>query len=105
MRAATLLVLLAALTGISHGAPITVPAGLSRGDQYRLAFVTSTVRTGRSRDIADYNAFVTSAANSVPELVALGTTWRAVVSTNASTPQLSFITDARDNTATNPDVS
>jgi hypothetical protein len=75
-------------------APITIPAGLNPGDQYRLAFVTSTFRTATSTDIADYNAFVTAAANSQTELAALGTTWMAIASTAT--------VDARDNTGTNP---
>jgi hypothetical protein len=75
-------------------APITVPSGLNPGDQYRLAFVTSTTRDALSFNVADYNAFVTTVANSVPELAALGTTWSAIVST--------LSVDARDNTGTNP---
>ena len=88
---------LAAFVGPSRCAlaePITVPSGLHPGDQYRLAFVTSTTRDATSSDIADYNNFVTADANSVPALAALGTTWTAI----ASTPS----TDARDNTSTNP---
>lgn len=75
-------------------APITVPAGLNPGDQYRLAFITSTERDATSSDIADYNAFVTTAANSQTALAALGTTWMAIASTAT--------VDARDNTGTNP---
>ena len=82
-----------AATGL-QAAPITVPVGLNPGDTYRLAFVTSTTRDATSSDIADYNAFVTAAAISVPELAALGTTWRAIASTAS--------VDARDNTNTNP---
>lgn len=78
----------------SSATPITVPTGLNPGDQYRLAFVTSTTRDGSSANIADYNDFVTTAANSVPELAALGTTWKAIGSTAT--------VDARDNTGTNP---
>ncbi len=76
--------------------PVTVPTGLSPGDQYRLAFVTSTTRDAISSAIGDYNAFVASVANGVPELVALGTTWTAIASTAT--------TDARDNTQTNPNT-
>lgn len=47
-------------------------------------------------NIATYNNFVTTAANSVTALVALGTTWNAVGSTSS--------VDARDNTGTNPTV-
>ena len=74
--------------------PITVPTGLSPGDQYRLAFVTSTSRDATSSNIADYNTFVTTDANSVPALAALGTTWTAIASTNTI--------NAYDNTSTNP---
>ena len=75
-------------------APITLPSGLIAGDQYRLAFVTSTATDGTSSDINYYNSFVTNVANSVPQLAALGTTWSAIV----STPTV----DAGDNTSTNP---
>ncbi len=87
--------LVAALPASS--APITVPTDLNPGDQYRLAFVTSTRRDATSTNIADYNAFVTGLANSVPELLALGTNWTAIASTET--------VDARDNTGTNPTVS
>jgi hypothetical protein len=78
-------------------APVTVPTGLNPGDQYRLAFVTSTARDATSSNIADYNAFVTGVANTVPELVALGTSWTAIGSTSTVA--------ARDNTSTNPFVN
>jgi hypothetical protein len=96
---ASLLVLLtlAAASLPSTAAPITVPSGLNPGDQYRLALTTSTTRTGDSADIEDYNAFVTAVANSVPDLLALGTTWKAIASTAS--------VDARDNTSTNPFVA
>jgi hypothetical protein len=74
--------------------PITIPTGLNPGDQYRLAFVTSATRDATSPNIADYNAFVTTDANSVPQLAALGTTWSAIASTAS--------VDARDNTSTSP---
>lgn len=77
-------------------APITTPPGLNVGDSYRLAFITSTVTTGQSGNIADYNTLATNAANSQPELAALGTTWAAIASTSA--------VDARDNSNTNPNV-
>jgi len=76
---------------------ITVPTDLNPGDQYRLAFVTSSSTGGLSTNISDYNAFVTAVAAGVPELVALGTTWKAVGSTAS--------VNARDNTVTNPLVS
>lgn len=77
-----------------QAAPVVIPGGVMPGDSYRLAFVTSGARDALSGDIDDYNAFVTLAANAVPELAALGTTWRAIGSTAAI--------DARDNTHTNP---
>ena len=80
-----------------HANPLTVPSGLFVGATYRVAFVTSTPADATSANIADYNAFVTSVANSVPELSSLGTTWSAI----GSTPTV----DARDNTGTNPGVS
>lgn len=72
-----------------------VPPLLPAGSQYRYLFVTSTTFAATSTDIADYNAFVTSVANSVPELAALGTTWKVVGSTQT--------VDAIDNTGTDPD--
>ena len=76
--------------------PITVPTGFNPGDQYRLAFVTSTTRDATSSNIADYNAFVTGVANTVTELVALNTTWTAIASTGGA---------ASDNTSTDPNVN
>lgn len=81
------------LTG-AQAAPITIPTGLNPGDTYRLVFVTSTGRDGTSSNIADYNAFVTAAANSQAALAALGTTWTAIASTAT--------VNARDNTSTVP---
>jgi len=79
----------------SHAAPIiTVPPDLNVGDQYRLAFITSTAHQALSPDIADYNTFVKNVANSAPQLVALGTTWNVI----ASAVNIA----ARDNTGTNP---
>lgn len=80
--------------GSADAAPITVPSGLEAGDSYRLAFVTSGIRDAQSTDVADYNAFVTAAANSVVELLALDTQWFAIASTAS--------VDARDNTGTTP---
>lgn len=73
---------------------VTVPPGLAPGAAYRLVFVTSAVRSGASSNVADYNTFVSNAANAVPALAALGTTWKAI----AETPSLT----AQDNTGTNP---
>ncbi len=83
-------------TGAS-AAIVTTPLALSPGDQYRLAFVTSTERDALSSNIADYNAFVTTAANSQADLLALGATWKVIASTD--------VTDAQNNIGTNPLVS
>ena len=74
--------------------PIAVPPVLYTGDQYRLAFVTSTSTSTTSSSIAYYNAFVTKAANLDLALESLGTTWTAIASTSTVA--------ARDNTNTNP---
>ncbi len=71
----------------------TVPAVGQPGDFYRLAFITRGTTTATSSNIADYNAFVTAVAHSSPELLALNSTWKAIV----STPTV----HARDNTDTN----
>jgi len=73
---------------------ITQPTSLSPGDTYRLAFVTSTARDATSTNIADYNTHVTLAANAIPALASLGTTWTAIGSTATVA--------ARDNTDTVP---
>ncbi len=83
--------------GSAAAIPITVPTSLNPGDQYRLAFVTSTERDATSSDIVDYNDFVTTAANTQAALTALGTTWNAIGSTAT--------VDARDNTGTNPSAT
>lgn len=78
----------------AHAVPITTPTDLLIGDQYRLVFVTNTTRDVLSTDIADYNTFVTTAANTQTALTLLGTTWTAIASTET--------VDARDNTSTVP---
>ena len=88
--------LVAAAPSPAIAAPVTLPPGLSLGDEYRFVFVTSAFRNATSPDISDYDAFVTSAAEAVPELAALGTTWSAIGSTTSVT--------ARDHTSTNPTV-
>ena len=85
------------VTSFSQAAIITSPTTLNPGEQYRLAFVTSTTRDATSSDIADYDSFVQNAADAVPQLLSLGATWKAVGSTAT--------VEARDNTDTNPDDS
>jgi PKD domain-containing protein len=74
--------------------PITVPTSLAPGDQYRLAFVTSTTRNATSSDISVYNEFVDDLAESVPELAALNQDWKAIASASGI--------DALTNTGTDP---
>ncbi|MBM3760005.1 MAG: PEP-CTERM sorting domain-containing protein [Acidobacteria bacterium] len=84
----TALLLAAALSlgsaTVSHAASIIVPAGVQPGDTYRIIFVTSAKRNATSSNIADYNQFVTNAANLSPELQSLNTTWTALASTSAT---------------------
>lgn len=78
----------------THAAIQTQPTSLNPGDQYRLAFVTSTGGSPSSADIAFYNTFVSNAANSVPALASLGVEWKAIGSTAT--------VNARQNTGTDP---
>lgn len=60
--------------------PVTLPPGqTSQGDTYRLVFVTSLTTNAVSHQVSTYNQFVTNLANAVPELAALGVTWKAFV--------------------------
>jgi hypothetical protein len=72
------LVLLIA-TASAQAAIVPVPTGLQPGDKYYLAFLTSGTISGTSANIADYNAFAQSQANTVASLS--GFTWKAAVST------------------------
>jgi len=89
----TLLVLCLCLTGQSlvYGDAIRQPPSLDAGEQYRLAFVTSTKTTAESSDIDTYNAFVQSTADAAP-IGEWGLNWKAIASTEA--------VNARDNTNT-----
>jgi hypothetical protein len=69
----------------SDASIIVVPPTLNPGDSYRLVFLTSTARDATSTNIVDYNNFVSTAANSVPELAALGASWTAIGTTAAMT--------------------
>ena len=69
------------------GDPITVPTGLSVGDQYRLVFVTSTTHQATSSDINSYNSIVDALGDTVIE-----SDWKVIGST--------LTVDAIDNTAT-----
>jgi hypothetical protein len=81
----TLVLLVVAVAGIASRAQadiVTVPAGAVPGNKYRLVFVTGTSRDATSSNIDDYNAFVSAYAASIPELSALGVTWKAIASTS-----------------------
>ena len=65
----------------AFGQPVTVPEGVMVGGQYRLIFVTSQTTQATSSSLGYYNNFVTTDANTVPALAALGTEWTAVAST------------------------
>jgi hypothetical protein len=55
---------LSAISAHALDAPAAmVPAGLNPGDDFYIIFVTSTTRDATSTDIADYNAFVNTAAD------------------------------------------
>jgi hypothetical protein len=78
-----------ATTMASQAAVITMPSGLSHGDQYRIVFVTSTTIAATSSDISTYNAHVTAAAALNPDLAVIEgtveqtTTWTAIGSTDS----------------------
>lgn len=62
---------------------VVIPTGLTDGDPYHLAFVTSGTRTGNSTDIAVYNTFVQdqAAMNSSLTGTNVGVTYTAIAST------------------------
>ncbi len=74
-----MLLLLVAGTG-AYAAPVLVPSDLRPGDTYRIVFVTPGMTGATSSDIDFYNSFVTNEAE-VSALAALGTTWRALGTT------------------------
>lgn len=82
-RSGCFAILFAATSAVCAEVITTVPTGLNPGDQYRLVFVTAGFRDASSSDISVYNDFVTAAANSSAELLALGTTWRVIGSTTS----------------------
>jgi hypothetical protein len=61
--------------------------------QYRLAFVTSMGTDATSTNIADYNNFVSEAADDAPALSALPTTWTVIGSTEDISATLNTMTD------------
>ncbi len=68
--------------GPAAAGPVTTPAGLNPGDQFRVLFVSSAKRDATSVNIADYDTFVANLA-SAAGLTYNGAslTWHALVST------------------------
>ena len=74
-----------------------MPDGLSPGDTYHFAFVTSGYTNAASSNIADYNSFVNQQAGlSGATTETWGINWYAIGSTET--------VDARDNAAVNAAV-
>ena len=69
-----------------------VPDGISEGDSFRLALITSGITAATSTDIATYNTTAQNSANDNPFLNPISGSFRALVSTSA--------VDARPNTHT-----
>ncbi len=82
MRIATATAVLLLGASIASALPAYLPPGVGYGESYRLIFVTDWNTDSYSRNIDDYNAFVTSEALLSPDLAGLSTTWRAVFSTD-----------------------
>ena len=80
-------VLPAILTSPALAEIISVPPGLEPGDQYRLAFVTSTTMVATSTDIATYNDFVTASAESSAPLAAYRRSGRQLAARPRSAPK------------------
>ncbi len=82
MSLGLLAVLFFGRAGVSFALPVLVPPSLNPGDTYRIVYVTSALRDAFSSNIDDYNDFVSQVAAASP-LNALGTTWKALASTQA----------------------
>ena len=78
-----LTLLLAALTVSTATASVFRPAGLAPGDEYQLAFVTSSATDALSPDIDFYNDFVNAQAALNTDLTGtgMGVNWSAIAST------------------------
>jgi hypothetical protein len=96
-RLITLFAIAGMVLALAPAAQAEVIPPIGYDGPYRLAFVTTSIADATfggatSTNIADYNTFVTTAANLVPDLVALGTTWKCIGST--------LTVDAKVNTGT-----
>ena len=86
-------VVVLALVTSAAGA-IVVPTGLNPGDKYHLVFVTSTTRNATSTSIADYNAFVQSAADAAGIGNTVGATWYAIGGTETVAAKVNAVVGA-----------
>ena len=78
----------------SYAEITTMPPDLNPGDQYRLVFITKDKTfTAVSSNIAVYDASVTAQANTLTDLVDLGTTWRVIGSTSSVSAKVHTDTD------------
>ena len=100
---ALLVAALMSVTGSARAVPITVPAGLSPGDSYRLVFVGTTLAgSSTNAPISVFDNIVTVDALGQPELSALGTTWQVLGSTGVANAREHTNTDFTN--VTDPDV-
>ena len=84
-----------AMHAAAAGASVVQPAGLDRGDPYRLVFITHGATDPLSSDVQVYNDFVTAEAAKIGSIVRnLDTNWYAIVSSTS--------VNARTNTKTDP---
>ncbi len=72
------------------------PADLQPGDQFRLIFVTDSMRDATSADVADYDALAQTDAAATPALSLFHTTWQALVSTPTVNAKVHTGTDPAD---------
>ncbi len=81
----TLILLLLGLTGQPQAAPWYQPDGLSAGETYQLAFVTSTVTDATRSDLQYYFDFVNAAAALNPDLAQFN--FRPIISNETNDAQ------------------
>ncbi len=90
-------ILAAAVLGVAASvanAAIVVPPSLNPGDKYHLVFVTSTSRNATSTNIADYNAFVQSAADAALIGNTEGVLWYAIGGTQTVAAKVNALVGA-----------
>ena len=100
MRSIALLVLLSALAAPAYAD--FIPPSLPAGSQYELVFVTSGGTNAESQYVSSYNAFVTSQANTNPNLPQ-GVTWHAIASVSGDIHGVG-IADANQNAPFTPSI-